>query len=82
MQGHKNANNSFFPYSYDVFCPSKANLTFEPNFVCHMLIISTLTILEILLFELGLTLYHTIRTFNDPKEEGFEKHSGKRRKCR
>ena len=28
-----------------------------------------------------LTLYHTIRTFNDPKEEGFGKHRGKRRKC-
>ena len=29
----------------------------------------------------GLTLYHTILTFNDPKEEGFGKHWGKRRKC-
>ena len=26
----------------------------------------------------GLTYYHTIPTFNDPKEEGFEKHCGKR----
>ena len=25
--------------------------------------------------------YHTIPTFNDPKEEGFGKHCGKRRKC-
>ena len=29
----------------------------------------------------GLTLYHTIQTFNDPKEEGFGIHCGKRRKC-
>ena len=29
----------------------------------------------------ALTLYHTIPTFNDPKEEGFGKHRGKRRKC-
>ena len=28
-----------------------------------------------------LTLYHTIPTFNDPKEEDFGKHCGKRRKC-
>ena len=28
-----------------------------------------------------LTLYHTIPTFNDPKEEGFGKHRGKWRKC-
>ena len=28
-----------------------------------------------------LTHYHTIPTFNDPKEEGFGKHCGKRRKC-
>ena len=28
-----------------------------------------------------LTIYHTIPTFNDPEEEGFEKHCGKRRKC-
>ena len=28
-----------------------------------------------------LTLYHTIPTFNDPREEGFGKHCGKRRKC-
>ena len=28
---------------------------------------------------LWLTLYHTILTFNDPKEEGFGKHCGKRR---
>ena len=28
-----------------------------------------------------LTLYHTIPTFNDPKEEGFGKHCGERRKC-
>ena len=28
-----------------------------------------------------LTLYHTIPTFNDPKEEAFGKHCGKRRKC-
>ena len=28
-----------------------------------------------------LTLYHTIPTFNDPKEDGFGKHCGKRRKC-
>ena len=27
------------------------------------------------------TLYHTIPTFNDPKEEGFGKQCGKRRKC-
>ena len=29
----------------------------------------------------GLTLYHTIPTFYNPKEEGFIKHCGKRRKC-
>ena len=29
----------------------------------------------------GLTLYHTIPTFNDPKEESFGKHCWKRRKC-
>ena len=29
----------------------------------------------------GLTLYHTVPTFKDPKEEGFGKHCGKRRKC-
>ena len=29
----------------------------------------------------NLTLYHTIPTFNDPKEEGFGKHRGERRKC-
>ena len=29
-----------------------------------------------------LTLYQTILTFNDPKEEGFGKHCRKRRKCR
>ena len=28
-----------------------------------------------------LTLYHTIPTFNDPKEADFRKHSGKWRKC-
>ena len=28
-----------------------------------------------------LTLYHTIPSFNDPKEEAFGKHCGKRRKC-
>ena len=28
-----------------------------------------------------LTLYHTIPTFNNPKEEGFGKHCGKSRKC-
>ena len=28
-----------------------------------------------------LTLYQTILTFNDPKEEGFGKHCRKRRKC-
>ena len=28
-----------------------------------------------------LTLYHTIPTFDHPKEEGFGKHYGKRRKC-
>ena len=28
-----------------------------------------------------LTLHHMIPTFNDPKEEGFRKHCGKRRKC-
>ena len=27
----------------------------------------------------NLTLYHTIRTLNDPEEEGFGKHPGKRR---
>ena len=26
-------------------------------------------------------LYRTIKTFNDPKKEGFGKHCGKRRKC-
>ena len=31
--------------------------------------------------QLLLTFYHTIMTFNDPKEEGFEKHYEKRRKC-
>ena len=29
----------------------------------------------------GLTLYHTILTFNDLKEDGFGKHCGERRKC-
>ena len=29
----------------------------------------------------GLTLPHTIPTFNDPRDEVFGKHSGKRRKC-
>ena len=29
----------------------------------------------------SLTLYHTIPTFNDHKEEGFGKHCEKRRKC-
>ena len=29
----------------------------------------------------GLTLYHTIQTFNKPKGEGFSKHRGRRRKC-
>ena len=33
------------------------------------------------LWSKGLTLYHTILTFNDPKEEGFGKHCEKRRKC-
>ena len=33
------------------------------------------------LFRNGLTLYHTILTFNDPKKEAFWKHCGKRRKC-
>ena len=28
-----------------------------------------------------LTLYHTILTFNNPNEEGFGKHCGKRIKC-
>ena len=28
-----------------------------------------------------LTLYHMIPTFNDPEEESFVKHCGKRRKC-
>ena len=32
-------------------------------------------------FEIALTLYHTIPPFNDPKQEGFGKHCGKRRKC-
>ena len=30
----------------------------------------------------GLTLYHTITTFNNHKKEAFQKHCGKRRKCR
>ena len=38
-----------------------------------------LSILKI--FKCVLTLYHTIPTYNDPKEEGFGKHCGKRRKC-
>ena len=29
----------------------------------------------------ALTLYQAILTFNDPGEEGFGKHWGKRRKC-
>ena len=29
----------------------------------------------------GLTLSHIIPTFNDPKGEGFGKHSGKTRQC-
>ena len=29
----------------------------------------------------SLTLYHTVPTFNDPKEEGLGKHCGKRKKC-
>ena len=33
------------------------------------------------LFGKGLTLYHTILTFNDAEEEGFGKHCGKRRTC-
>ena len=28
-----------------------------------------------------LTLYHTVQTFNDSREESFGKHCGKRRKC-
>ena len=32
-------------------------------------------------FRQGLTLYHTILTFNDLKEGGFGKQCGKRRKC-
>ena len=28
-----------------------------------------------------LTLYQTSLTFNDPKQEGFGEHCGKRRKC-
>ena len=33
------------------------------------------------LFRKGLTLYQTILTFNNPLEEDFGKHCGKRRKC-
>ena len=33
------------------------------------------------LFVAQLTLYHTIPTFNNPIEEGFGKHCGKRKKC-
>ena len=29
----------------------------------------------------GTALYHTIQTFNNPKEEGSGKHNGKKRKC-
>ena len=29
----------------------------------------------------SLTLYQTVQTFNDTKEEGFRKHRGKKRKC-
>ena len=32
-------------------------------------------------FGKGLTLYHTIPTFNNTIEESFGKHCGKRRKC-
>ena len=33
------------------------------------------------LSEKPLTFYHTVPPFNDPNEEGFGKHCGKRRKC-
>ena len=36
---------------------------------------------KVSLCQSGLTHYHTIPTFNDPKVEGFGKHCGKRRKC-
>ena len=36
---------------------------------------------KILFCNKGLTLYHTISTFNNPKEKHFGKYCGKRRKC-
>ena len=56
---------------------SKNALIISHQFLFYFFIF--LSVLKI--FKCALTLYHTIRTFNDPKEEGFGKHCGKRRKC-
>ena len=52
-------------------------------FSCHInsVICKCFQIGLILSFGKELTLYHTIPTFDNPKEGGFGKHCGKRRKC-
>ena len=50
---------------------------------CCLQTLSDWKILKFVIWEKvkRLTLYHTIPPFNNPKEEGFGKHCGKRRKC-
>ena len=53
----------------------------EKMLVTSIFLVATTVFESTLCLVVCLTLYHTIPTFNDPKEEGFGKHCGKRRKC-
>ena len=56
-----------------------SNFSFYMHFEMSSAICFNLDQFKILSSGYGLTLYHTIPTFNDPKEEAFGKHCGKRR---
>ena len=80
---------SFFSSSHNGFSPYRNISIFESCLFCRLQMLSILDCAEILLFGkefyMGffakvLTLYHTLRTFNDPEEETFGKHCGKRRR--
>ena len=49
--------------------------------ISHQFLFFFIFLLILKIFKCVLTLYHTIPTFNDPKEEDFGKDCGKRRKC-
>ena len=62
----------------------KENVIMMILFICtRTVILSTCILIQTTVIQ-NLTLlwlYHTILTFNDPREEGFGRHCGKRRKC-